>query len=428
MDDAGAGRYFGPCMTVPNPVEPSRLGEILEGKILGSPMPRGRRLLGVEYERLILDRETRASAPVDLTMRLMVELVHRLDAKPVTEGELVKGLIADGFELSMEPGGQIEIAAPPFATMREVDASLTRATGILEDYLAATPYELVSLGHAPVTPVDEIGLLPRERYRLMDARMPARGPLTRNMMRATAGFQLTYDVVDRDDAARKLALLYRLSPVLMTLCANSRRIAGADSGYASFRHHVWWATDLDRSGVPEGCLDVDTAIPGYIDYARRAHVLFLERDGHVVAAPDGTLEELVDRGAVTDADVDLHLSSLFPFVRLRNYIEIRCFDSVDWPLAKSVMALVSGLVYCDNAYAAAWELSEPFRILDPARLRALHEDAARLGLDAVAPDGRGFRAVADDLIDVAKATLGGATCDWSDEHDLDPVRAHVRGA
>src|SRR5690606_32858926 len=184
-----------------------------------------------------------------------------------------------GFEMSMEPGGQLEVATPPHEQLADIDHALRRALDAIGRVLEPTPYELVALGHAPVTPVAELGLLPRDRYRIMDARMPARGPLSRNMMRATAGFQLTYDVADRDDASRKLALLYRLSPVLLAISANSRFVGGADSGYASFRHHVWWQTDRDRSGVPPGCMHAETAIDGYIGYAKAAHVLFLVRDG-----------------------------------------------------------------------------------------------------------------------------------------------------
>src|SRR5690606_4262227 len=186
------------------------------------------------YERLILDAATGESAPLDFCRSLLADLATDAHGEPVIEGDLGKGVRADGFELSMKPGGQIEVAVPPKSKLRAVDTVVDRADALIEDRLQSTRFALVCVGHAPVTPVGRLGLLPRTRYRLMDRRMPTRGPLSRNMMRATAGFQITYDVADRDDAALKLALLYRLSPVLMALTANSRRIAGLDSGYASF--------------------------------------------------------------------------------------------------------------------------------------------------------------------------------------------------
>lgn len=415
-------------MTSNRPVRPGELDGLLDELVLGRPMPSGERLLGVEYERLLLDRANRTSAPLDFCRQLMIGLVEDLGAEPVVEGPIVKGLDAPHFAMSMEPGGQLEVASPPCRRLREIDACMDEATAAIERRLAGTRFELAAVGHAPVTPVEELGLLPRERYRIMDATMPERGPLTRNMMRATAGFQLTYDVRDREDAGKRLALLYRFSPVLLALSANSRQIAGRDSGYASFRHHVWWETDRDRSGVPSGCLHAETAVDGYLRYAADAQVLFLQREGSVVRAPEGSLRDLVRAGAITVEDVELHLSGLFPFVRLRNYIEVRCFDALPWPECRSLLALVSGLIYCDHAFDAALALSEELVVEDPIALRELHESAARDALGASTPGGRTFRAVATDMVDIARGTLGGEKCDWAEPADLDAVAGRINDA
>lgn len=412
-------------MTLTRSIAPAELDALLEQMILGRPLPNGKRLLGVEYERLILDRRTRENAPLAFCQQLLADLVDDLGARPLTEGPVLKGLQAAQFEISMEPGGQIEVASPPGERLADIDAVLAAATAVIERRLRDTPFELACFGHAPVTPVERIGILPRERYRIMDARMPTRGPLSRNMMRATAGFQLTYDVRDREDAGNRLALLYRFSPVLLAISANSRTIAGRDSGFASFRHHVWWQTDRDRSGVPDGCMRPETAIDGYIRYAKRAHVLFFSRDGSVVEAPDMPLINLVERGEITEADVDLHLTSLFPFVRLRNYIEVRCFDSLPWAECRSLLALVSGLIYCDHAFGAADDLSRALLVEEPSAIRMLHEAAARDGLEARAIDGRSFRELAEEMLVIARSTLGGQNCDWAEPSDLAAIAARI---
>jgi glutamate--cysteine ligase len=256
--------------------------------------------------------------------------------------------------------------------------------------------------------------------------MPKRGRLTRNMMRATAGLQVTCDFADRDEAGRRLALLNRLSPVLMAITANSREVAGRDSGYQSFRHRVWWDTDTSRSGIPDGGLDADTAVEAYVRFARRAIALFVKKGDEVVASDRLPFEDLVGRDGCTEADLDLHLTSLFPFVRLRNYLEVRCFDTVEWALAKGVLALLSGIVYCDKATANAQALSEPLALRDPAALREFHLEAARAGLDAAVPGGMSFRELAGQLADFASATLGGPDCDWGMVEDLETVRQRVR--
>ncbi|MCA8943436.1 MAG: hypothetical protein KDB80_12810 [Planctomycetes bacterium] len=415
-------------MPLPTVVTLDQLSETIHRLILGNPMSKGRKLLGIEYERLLLDRSTRESAPLEFCRDLLARLCKALDADPMVDGDVLKGLRAGEFEMSMEPGGQLEVACAPVSKLAEAESIMQRVDAVIESQLDGTPYELACLGHAPVTPVEDLGLLPRERYQIMDRLMPARGPLTRNMMRATAGFQLTYDIESDADAASKLALLYRLSPVFVALAANSREVAGKDSGYASYRHLVWWETDFMRSGVPEGCLDPATAIDGYIRYAREATVLFRndpERAGGLLADGQHTLEEVCTAGELTEADVDLHLTSLFPFVRLRNYIEVRCLDSVEWSLARSMLALISGIVYCPAASAKAMKLSDELLPASAEELRDLHLATAKDALDATAPSGRTLRELARELVGFANATLGGATCDWAEPSDLDEVRARL---
>lgn len=403
------------------------LDQAIEALLLGSPIARGRRLLGVEYERLILHKETRESAPLEVCRQLFADLVEDLAATPDPDGDVLAKMNGGDFGMSMEPGGQLELATAPRQSLADLDHIVLRVTQAIDKRLAGTDYRMVCLGHAPVTPVAELGLLPRNRYHVMDAHMPGRGPLTRNMMRATAGFQLAYDVTDRQDAGRKLALLYRLTPVLMALCANSRMAEGKDTGYASYRHVVWWQTDGDRVGIPEGCLHADTAIDGYVRYARRARALFRLVDGKIEAAPQEPFEHWVRDGAVSLAELDLHLSSLFPFIRLRNYIEVRMFDAVEWPLVRSVCAMLSGILYCGLATERAEALSEPLAIEDLDAMREFHLAAARDGLDATDPAGRSLRDVARELVACAKGRLGDRDCNWARPEDLAEVARRIEG-
>lgn len=410
---------------VARPITAGALDKVLEEELLGAPMARGQRHLGIEVEHLILHRGTRASAPLSFCRQLLEDLIPDLGGVGSKDGDILNRVDGDLFFLTMEPGGQLEIATVPLHSLQEIDAVMLRVTEVVRSRLARTDYDLVSVGHAPATKVADLGLLPRKRYLIMDAEMPKRGDLTRNMMRATAGLQATYDFEDRADASRKMALLYRLSPVLLAITANSRTVAGRDSGYASFRHRVWWDTDRDRSGIPPGCLHAETAVAGYIRYARQATMLFLDRDGGLVASPERSLEQLVQEGQVTRRDVVLHLSSLFPFIRLRNYLEVRCLDAVEWPLAKGVLALMSGLIYCPTATARAEELSEQLVVDDPAALRELHLAAARDALEARAPDGTCFRDLAAELLDYSKATIGRADCRWATTGDLDAAARRI---
>ena len=236
----------------PEFVDPADLDATLETALIGNPKPQGRRLLGIEVERLILHEATRESAPLDFCRQLLDDLATDIGGQRFYDGEVLNRVDGDGFSFTMEPGGQLELATDPQASLSEIDPTMKMIRTLVDRRLEGTGYTPASLGHTPVSKIADLGLLPRRRYEIMDASMVPRGHLTRNMMRATAGFQLTYDVEDRADAGRKLALLNRLVPLMVAITANSRMVEGQDSGFESYRHYVWLHTDRDRVGVPEG--------------------------------------------------------------------------------------------------------------------------------------------------------------------------------
>jgi glutamate--cysteine ligase len=414
-----------PSSTPSEFIEPANLNDTLENVLIGKPMALGRQYLGIEVERLILHTQTQESAPLEFCRQLLIDLADDIEGKKYFDGDVVNRVDGDGYSFTMEPGGQLELATTPRSSLSEVDPTMTMIRELVDRRLAGTGYGLSSLGHAPVTKVADLGLLPRERYKIMDASMMPRGHLTRNMMRATAGFQLTYDVNDREDAGRKLALLNRMAPVMVAITANSRMVEGEDSGFESFRHYVWLHTDRDRVGVPEGGLQAETAIDGYKQFAKRATMMFQKRDGALVAAPAKPFEDVVATGDVTMEDLELHLTGLFPFVRLRNYLEVRYLDSVEWKFARSVLALLSGLIYCPTATSRAEALSDSLVPTDADAFLALHTDAARRGLDAQDVRGTSFRELARELLGFSSATLGGDDCRWAEPGDLDVVAAHI---
>jgi glutamate--cysteine ligase len=404
-------------------VTPAGLTAAIEERLVGRPMGRGAPCLGLELERFLLHRDTEQNAPLAFARDLLAQLVSDLGGEPTHEGGVLAKLRTPRFGVSMEPGGQIEVDTLPETSLFALERTVAEVTAAIERRLAGSDYRLAAVGHAPRTKAADLGLLPRPRYLIMDRAMPERGALSRDMMRATAGLQVTCDFTDRADAGRRLAVLSRLTPLLVALTANSRFAGGRDTGYASHRHAVWWETDASRVGVPVGALDADTAVDAYVRFAREAIALFVWRDGVPVAVPTLRFEDLVAQQEVTAADLDLHLSSLFPFVRLRNYLEIRCFDSVPWALARGVTALVAGLMYGTGGLAAAEELAAPLALRDPRALRELHLAAARAGLAAVVPGGPRLRELAADLVRIAGGALAGGA--FGSAADLAPLRERI---
>lgn len=405
-----------------DPIDPPALDDLIRAELLGTGGGSDRRLIGVEYERLLLESSTRRTAPLSAVYELLARATSITGGEGVFEGAIQKGLRTADFELSVEPGGQVEVSTPPARALASLDAAMAAADAVLQRALEATGFELVALGHAPTTPVGEIGLLPRTRYRIMDARMPQRGSLSRNMMRATAGFQVTLDFADGRDGERLLALMFRLSPVIAAWSANSRVVAGAESGYSSYRHHVWLHTDVDRSALFARCLEFDGALDGYVDWVRKARVLFLNRNDALIAAPEKPFERLVADRMVTRADLALHLTSMFPFVRMRGHIEVRCADSVEWPRARAFAALLGAIAYDPAVRSAAEELSDALVPSSHGDLVEFHERVARHGLATTVPDGRSLCHFALELAELAAAALAANPRAIASPDSLGPLR------
>jgi glutamate--cysteine ligase len=416
-------------MPAGDPIRAEELDERILALLLAPRCGPARRQIGIEYERLLLDRSTGDSAPLEFCRELLASLVGPLGAEPTVEDGVLHRIRAPELDLSLEPGGQVEVSLAPCRSLAEVDALLARADAVLDAALAGTPWRLVALGHAPGAPVAALGLLPRRRYRIMDLEMPARGASSRSMMRATAGLQATFDFDDPADASAKLALLNRLVPLLAALAANSRSTEGSDSGFASWRHRIWLDTDTTRSGIASLALEPAAALDDYVRFARRAVVLFVRRNGVLHPAPRAPLADLVAHGTVpiTAEDLELHLSSLFPFVRIRGYLELRCFDSVEWPRARALAGLVAALLYCGGARRGAAEVAAQLVPAARSALGELHLAAARDGLAARAPGGASFAELAGELLRLGRDALGMRGCIYAQPADLDPLAARLSG-
>src|SRR5690606_20084282 len=135
------------------------------------PMAQGARTLGIEVERLILHRQSRECAPLGFCRDLLEGLAADIGGTVHRDGEVVNRVDGDGYSFSMEPGGQLELATLPRTSLAEIESTMSRVRAIVHQRLDGSDYELVALGHAPVSPVDSLGLLPRSRYRIMDETM-----------------------------------------------------------------------------------------------------------------------------------------------------------------------------------------------------------------------------------------------------------------
>lgn len=338
---------------------------------------------GVELEYLIVDRTTLEIAPYG-GERGVASILRLLESRngwlPEKERDELIGLRRDGATISIEPGGAIEIATAPHHSLDDLINEMNSLTNELSHTADQLDRALLCAGYHPFAQKEQVSLVPKRRYQLMYPIMAGTGGLGQDMMKLTASIQVTIDFDSEADALRKYALACRLVPVFIALSANSPFRHGERTPFRSFRSHIWTDTDPRRAGLPTGILG---AGPGndartfteYASWALDAPVYFLRRAEGPEPISGKTFRELLGSGEpLSEADWELHLSTLFPWIRLRNYIEIRAFDMVPPDLQYALVTLVHALFYDVRGLKAAEDIVGGF---DAHTIELLIQEAIR---------------------------------------------------
>lgn len=382
--------------------------------------------IGAEWEKEALTPDGRrlpffGDGGVQDVLRALVE---RFGWTPRPEGEHLVALERDGDTITLEPGAQVETSLRPLASVAEVEAGLRRH---LAELHAVTPPSITwsSLGFTPFQDIAEIPWVPKARYGIMGPYLARRGRLGHHMMKGTTSIQASFDYSSEADCARKLQASLALSPVATALFAHSPLAAGRPAGAMSFRALTWRETDPDRCGLLEDVVDASFTFERWVDYMLDVPMMFLKVHGRWHAAEGMPFRTWMERGFLGEyPDLDqweLHLTSVFPEVRLKRYVEIRSCDNVPFELLPAMPALWKGLLYDEVALGEALDLAA-----------SLPGPRERLGL-AAATDGLrgewGARSLGDwarDLVDIAERGLGRQAAGGDDERRyLEPLRRRL---
>ncbi|HEU4731168.1 MAG TPA: glutamate-cysteine ligase family protein [Kofleriaceae bacterium] len=325
--------------------------------------------------------------------------------EPVLEGGHMIALARGDAQLTIEPGGQFELAARPISDDRDFVTDLK--TYVTE--LGAASRELglawLATGLRPFGTRDDIPWMPKQRYDVMRAYMPTVGSRGLDMMLRTATVQANLDFSDEADAAAKLRCLYSVSSLLTALWAASPIVDERISDFQSYRAWIWRDTDNARAGVLPFVFERDDIFLAYTEWALDVPLYFLYRDGYHRAPAGFTFRQFMRDGLNGEhalrADWALHLSTLFPEGRLKKFIEVRGCDCGSLPMIAALGPFMRGLLYDPTARAAATALTA--RLSFPERQR-LADDVPKLGFAARA-GGRNIGDLALELVAIARDGL-----------------------
>lgn len=382
--------------------------------------PRDQWRVGAEHEKFGFDLKTlrRPAYEGDNGIKAMLEGLTRFGWSPVSEAGHVIALERkndEGFtaSVSLEPGGQFELSGAPLKTMHDICSETGQHLTEVKQVADELGLGFIGVGFDPLWKREDVPVMPKGRYDIMRAYMPTKGKLGLDMMLRTSTIQANLDFESEADMVLKFRTSLALQPIATALFANSPFIEGKPSGFLSARANVWTDTDPDRTGMLGFVFEDGFGYERYVDYALDTPMYFAKR-GDVYndlsgqsfrAFIDGKLDALPgDRANLKDwAD---HLTTLFPEVRLKQYLEMRGADGGPWGRICALPALWTGIFYDAASLAAAWDLCKDWAIEDHERLR---RDVTRLGLKAQV-NGRSVQDIAIDMIAIASQGLKNRNC------------------
>ena len=372
--------------------------------------PREQWRVGTEHEKFAYDLVTHRPLPYD-GPKGIGEILKRLTKfgwEPVKENGHVIALTQNGASITLEPGGQFELSGAPLEnihqTCEEVHDHLDQVKGIGAELGTG----MLGLGFNPLWKRDDIPWMPKGRYAIMRAYMPKVGTLGLDMMLRTCTIQANLDYESEADMAKKFRVGIALQPIATALFASSPFVEGKPSGFLSYRSHVWTDTDAARTGDLPFVFEQGFGFEQYVDYLLDVPMYFVYRDGKYIDASGQSFRDFMagrlpamPGEAPTMGDWVDHLTTAFPEVRLKKFLEMRGADGGPWRRICAVPALWTGLLYDSSALDAAWDLVKDWTNEERAFLR---REVPKTGL-ATMFRGKPLKILARQTVAIARQGL-----------------------
>jgi glutamate--cysteine ligase len=375
--------------------------------------PRENFRIGTEHEKFAFTLEGHAPVPYDGSRgikALLNGMRHLLGWEPIMEAENIIGLydVTGGGAISLEPGGQFELSGAPVETVHQTSSELMAHLAQVREIARPLRIGFLGIGMTPKWSLREMPAMPKGRYRIMTAYMPKVGSHGLDMMYRTCTVQTNLDFSSEPDMVKKLRVSLALQPVATALFANSPFTDGKPNGFLSFRSEIWRDTDNQRAGTLPWAFEPGMGFERWVDYALDVPMYFVKRgDKYIDVAGQsfrdllaGRLDALPGERA-TLSDWANHVSTIFPEVRLKRFLEMRGADGVPWRMLPALPAFWVGLLYDQDCLDAAWDIVKDWTAPERQKLR---DDVPKQALKATIR-GRSMLDLAKDCLTLAHAGL-----------------------
>ncbi|MEM6576853.1 MAG: glutamate--cysteine ligase [Pseudomonadota bacterium] len=350
--------------------------------------------IGTEHEKFGYCKDTLKPIPYDGERSVLAVLEGLRDKhgwSPLEEGGKLIGLTKEGANVSLEPGGQLELSGAPLTSIHETCDEVNDHLREVKDIAEKVGVGFIGLGAAPVWRHEDMPVMPKGRYKLMTDYMDRVGTMGKSMMYRTCTVQVNLDFASEADMVQKLRVALALQPVATALFANSPFFEGQPNGHKSWRSRVWRALDDDRTGMLPFVFDEGFGFEAYVQYALDVPMYFVFRDGHYVNALGQSFRDFL-KGELpalpgetpTLSDWADHLTTIFPEARIKKFMEMRGADGGPWRRLCALPAFWVGLMYDQSALDAAWDLCRNWSAETRDALRvAASENALQASVDGI---------------------------------------------
>jgi glutamate--cysteine ligase len=375
--------------------------------------PRSQFRIGTEHEKFAFTVESRRPVPYEgrRGIRTLLEGMQLLLGwEPIMEGPNIIGLfdVTGGGAISLEPGGQFELSGAPVETVHQTCAELAAHLAQLREVARPLGIGFLGIGMTPDWTRADMPMMPKGRYRIMTNYMPKVGTLGLDMMYRTCTVQTNLDYASEADMVKKLRVSLALQPVGTALFANSPFTEGKPNGFLSFRSEIWRDTDNNRAGTLPWAFEPGMGFERWVDYALDVPMYFVKRGDRYIDVAGQSFRDLLagklpglPGERATISDWANHVSTIFPEVRLKRYLEMRGSDSGAWRRLPALPALWVGLLYDDACLDAAWDIVKDWTADERQKLR---DDVPKLGFQARIR-GRTVLDLANECLAIAREGL-----------------------
>jgi len=367
--------------------------------------------IGTEHEKLVYKRGTHAAPSYDEPggIRDILMEMRQFGWEPIEEGGNVIALKGADGNVSLEPAGQLELSGAPLDNLHQTCAETGRHLEQVKAVGETCGVGFLGLGMWPDKRRDELPVMPKGRYEIMLRHMPRVGSLGLDMMLRTCTIQVNLDYCSEANMVKKFRVGLALQPLATALFANSPFTEGRPNGMLSYRSHIWSDTDPHRTGMLPFVFEDGFGYERYVDYMLDVPMYFVFRDGKYIDAAGQSFRDFL-AGKLpalpgelpTASDWTDHLSTAFPEVRLKSFLEMRGADGGPWNRICALPALWVGLLYDDSAIDAAWDLVKHWSMAERETLR---NAVPKLALDAPIPGGGKLLDIAGEALAIARAGL-----------------------